>query len=141
MGTDPQRKPFSCRAIWFDHYNMCILWILSNIFDEIFHYIKYAKIRVFTDPHSVLMRENTGQWKSVLSHILCSVFAKMVNVTIFAKKIFIIGVWQVSKYAPVQHCWWLQLKATTQRRQNRRDISDPYPNFMILEQKTRIYVF
>ena len=38
--------------------------------------------------------------------------------TIFAKKIFIICVWQVSKYALVQHCWWLQLKATTQRRQN-----------------------
>ena len=40
------------------------------------HYIKYARIRVFTDPHSpadsVLMRESTGQWKPVFWHILCS---------------------------------------------------------------------
>lgn len=119
MGTDPQRKPFSCRAIRFDHYNMCILWILSNIFDGIFHCIKYAKMRVFTDPHSVLMREITGQWKSVLSHILCSVFAKIVNGTnYFRKKNIHHMCLTSSKYALVQHCWWLQLKATTQRRQN-----------------------
>ena len=44
------------------------------------HCIKYARIPVFTDPYSsvysVLIRENTGQWKSVFSHILCSEKAK-----------------------------------------------------------------
>ena len=47
------------------------------------HYIKYARIGVFIDlyfPVSgqnrvdfVLQRENTGQWKPVVSHILCNV--------------------------------------------------------------------
>ena len=38
----------------------------------ILNFIKYAIIRVFTDD-SVLIRKNTGQWKNVYSHILCSI--------------------------------------------------------------------
>ena len=41
------------------------------------HYLKYARIRVFTDPifpvyDFALIRENTGDWKFLFSHILRS---------------------------------------------------------------------
>ena len=69
--------------------NLNLDQFLSKSFFWSNHYIKYARIRVFTDPYptvfclystvfyciivdSVLMRENTGQWNSVFSHILCS---------------------------------------------------------------------
>ena len=42
---------------------------------QVYHCIKYGRIRFFTDSYldSVLLRENAGQWKPVFSHILCSV--------------------------------------------------------------------
>ena len=57
------------------------IFILSC--DAIFHCLKYARIRDFTEPifrykdrivDSVLIWENTGQWKSILWHFLRSVF-------------------------------------------------------------------
>ena len=59
---------------------------------------KYARIRVFTDPYflpykdrivdSLLIRENTGSWKAVFSHILCSAFS-----------IITVHLW-------IHHCTW-----------------------------------
>ena len=55
----------------------CKSWVLAPRTKHV-HCIKYARIRVFTGPYSpvqgdsVLIRRNTGQWKPIFSHILCS---------------------------------------------------------------------
>ena len=56
--------------------------LLNNLKNQSFHCIKYARIRVFSDrilPYKdkiydfIYIRKNTGHWKPVFSHILCSV--------------------------------------------------------------------
>ena len=59
----------------FHVYSLCSLED-GNFTPYQHHRIIYVKIRVFNDLYSpadfVLIRENTGQWKPVFSHILCS---------------------------------------------------------------------
>ena len=49
-----------------------LYWIFWIQHTEILHYLKHARIRVFTDPYSLFILENTAQWKPVFSHILRS---------------------------------------------------------------------
>ena len=78
-------------------WKLCFHCMISFSRSSSIHCIKYARIRVFTDcvlPHkvriydSVLIRENTCQWKLVFSHISCSDFLGMLS---WKTKTFIIA--------------------------------------------------
>ena len=79
-----------------------------------YHYIKYARIRVFTDRYSPVkdriidsayIRENTGQWKPIFSHILCNVWPW--NESIYKNILSRILPFEKIRSCISCLCWWI----------------------------------